>query len=163
MQWFQEPDTYPFQVFWNIFCLLAGMTIGSFMEKRKENRAESTALGDIKSTLSGGLIYTILVSILLLTYYSKIDPDYNKQQVEVAKTQIDKMLDTEKGLKQTRESRPEFKSMTKEEIAEKLYENVNSMFSPRTVFTISLLGMLLLSTINSLVLTVVYRRFIFRN
>ena|SRR6218665_1095952 len=162
-QLFQEPETFPYQVFWNILCLLLAMAIGSYIEKRKEDRSQSTALGDIKSIMSGGLIYTIITATLLLTYYSKIDPDFNKHQIEVSQIQIKKMLDTPQGLKDTRSSRPEFTSMTKEEIYNKLIQNPQSMFNPRSVFVISLLGMLMLSVMNSIVLTAVYRRLIFRS
>lgn len=162
LQILQTPDEYLWQVFWNILCLLMAMSIGSYVEKRKEDRSQSTALGDIKSILSAGLIYTILSATLLLTYYSKIDPDYNQHQIEVAEVKIKKMLDDPKSLKTTRDSRPEFSSMTKEEIYKKLVENPRAFFSYKTVFTMSLLGMLMLSVMNAIVLTVVYRRLIFK-
>lgn len=163
LQLFQSPDQYLWQVFWNILCLLLAMSIGSYIEKRKEDRSQSTALGDIKSILSGGLIYTVLSAALLFTYYSKIDPDYNKHQIEVADHEIKKMLDSKDGLEQTRKSRPEFASMTKEEIYKSLISNPRSFFNPKTTFTIALLGLLMLSVLNSIVLTVVFRRLIFRN
>ncbi len=42
MQWLQSPTDYPKQVLWNIFCLLLAMGIGSLVEKRKEERTQST-------------------------------------------------------------------------------------------------------------------------
>jgi len=162
-QLLQTPDEYLWQVFWNMFCLLMGMAIGSIIEKRKEDRSQSTALGDIKSILSGGLIYTILTATLLLTYYSKIDPGYNKHQLEVAEAKIKSMLDDPKQLQETRKSRPEFGSMTKEEMYNQLVQNPRSFFNYKTVFTMSLLGMLMLSVLNAIVLTVVFRRLIFKN
>ena len=162
-QLFQTPDEYLWQVFWNILCLLLAMALGSMLEKRKEDRSQSTALGDIKSILSGGLVYTILTATLLLTYYSKIDPGYNKHQVEVAEAKIKETLDDPKGLKEIRNSRPEFATMSKEELYNNLVQNPRSFFSYKTVFVMSLLGMLMLSMLNAIVLTIVYRRLIFRN
>lgn len=162
LQWFQDPETFPYQVFWNILCLLMAMTIGSYIEKSKEDRSQSTALGDIKSILSGGLIYTILVASLLLTYYSKIDPDFNKHQIEVAEVKIKEMIDDPKQLKELRHSRQEFASLNKEELFQKLAQNPRSMFTARSTFIISLLGMLMLSVLNAIVLTAVYRRLVFR-
>jgi hypothetical protein len=138
------------------------MAIGSYLEIRKQDRSQSTALGDIKTILSGGLIYTILVASLLLTYYSKIDPDFNKHQIEVAEQKIREMIDDPKQLKELRSSHSEFRSSTKEELFEKLASNPRANYNARSVFVISLLGMLLLSVMNSIVLTAVYRRLIFR-
>jgi len=162
IQWFQEPETFPYQVFWNILCLLMAMTIGSYIEKRKEDRSESSALGDIKSILSGGLIYTIITAALIFTYYSKIDPDFNKHQIEVAEGKIQEMIDDPKQLKELRHSRTEFASLSKKELFDKLAQNPRSMFKAKSTFVISLLGMLLLSVMNAIVLTVVYRRLIFK-
>jgi hypothetical protein len=75
----QNENEVKFQVMWNILCLLLAMTIGTLAEKRQEVRSESSALGDIKNTLGGGLIYTVIVSGLIYLYYAKIDPAYNAQ------------------------------------------------------------------------------------
>src|SRR4051812_38060682 len=83
-QTFQTPSGVKFLVMWNILCLLLGMSIGTLIEKRSEDRTQSTALGDIKSAMSGGMIYTVIVSLLLYAYYAKIDTGYNERQIIVA-------------------------------------------------------------------------------
>jgi len=53
-------------------------------------------------------------------------------------------------------------SLSKEEIFRKASANQRAIFSAGSTMTLSLLGMLLLSTINSIVVTVVYRRVLFK-
>ena len=72
---FQNESGVKFLVMWNILCLLMGMSIGTLIEKRREDRSQSTALADIKSILGSGLIYSVVVAGLIYLYYAKIDPD----------------------------------------------------------------------------------------
>lgn len=157
----QNENEVKFQVMWNILCLLLAMTIGTLAEKRREVRAESSALGDIKNTLGGGLIYTVIVSGLIYLYYAKIDPAYNARQLAVAEQQVNKMLDDPKQMKELRKS-PEMETLTRKEIFDKAIANQRAIFNPGSTMTISLLGMLLLSTINAIILTVVFRRVLFK-
>lgn len=161
-QVFQNPDGVKFLVMWNILCLLLGMSIGTLLEKRTEDRSQSSALGDIKSAMSGGMIYTVIVSLLLYTYYAKIDTGYNERQIIVAEGAIQKAIDDPKQLKEIKEFRPEYGALTKEEIFQEMSKSPKAMFSPGSTMTLSLLGMLLLTTINAIVLTVIYRRVLFK-
>jgi len=159
----QTGDQYFFQVMWNLLCLLLAMFVGSYMEKRGEDRRNSTALGDIKSIMGGGMVYTVAVSLLMYVYYSKIDPDYNAHQVEVVEQGLRNSFKNPKYVKAQRESNPAFKTLTEDEMFDKLMENPRVMYSPKSVMLISLLGLLLLTVINSIVLTFIFRRLIFRN
>lgn len=150
-----------YQVMWNILCLLLAMTIGTLAEKRKEVREEGSALGDIKNTLGGGLVYTILVAGLIYLYYAKIDPSYNATQLAKAEEVVSKTLNDPEQLKELRKD-PEMEVLTKEEIFNKAMSNYRSMFNPTSTMTISLLGMLILSTINAILLTVIFRRVLFK-
>ncbi len=159
----QDAQGIPLLVMWNILCLLLAMAIGTYIEKRSEDRSQSTALGDVKSIMGGGLVYTVAVSVLLYVYYAKIDPDYNAHQIQVAEQAIQKSLDNPKELKEIRSVRPEYKSMSKEEIFSDMRKSPQAMYSAGSTMTLSLLGLLLLSTINALILTVIFRKLIFRN
>lgn len=147
---------------WNILCLLMAMSIGSLIEKRREKVSESSALGDIKSTLKIGMIYTVIVGGLIYLYYAKIDPGYNENQIAVIEQTMQKMVDDPVQLKKFRSERPEFEASTKEEIIKKSSENIRNWYNPTSVMTISLLAMLMLSVMNSLILTIIYRRILFR-
>ena len=157
----QDEQGVKFQVMWNILCLLLAMTIGTLAEKRKEVREEGSALCDIKNTLGGGLVYTVLVAGLIYLYYAKIDPSYNANQLAQAEEVVNKALEDPKQLKELRKD-PEMQVLTKDEIRNKAMANYRSMFNPTSTMTISLLGMLVLSTINAIILTVIFRRVLFK-
>lgn len=158
----QDSQGVKFQVLWNILCLLLAMIVGGFVQKNTEKQTESSALGDIKSHMATGLIYTVVVAGLLYTYYKKIDPGYNERQIAVAEQAIQKSLENPKELKEIKKIRPEYSAMTKEEIFTDMRKNPQAMYSAGSTMTLSLLGMLLLTTLNSIGLTVVFRRLLFR-
>lgn len=162
LQLFQDEAGVKVQVMWNILCLLMGMTIGTWIEKRRESASENSALNDIKNTMGSGIVYTILVSFLIYLYYAKIDPGYNERQLAIAEASVNKMLDDPKEMAKIKKNNPDLESLTREEIYEKAIANQKAMFSPGSTMTISLLGMLLLSTVNAIILTVIFRRVLFK-
>ncbi len=158
----QDSAGVKFQVLWNILCLLLAMIVGGLMMKRNEVKTESSALGDIKNHMGTGLIYTVCVAGLLYLYYSKIDPGYNERQIAVAEMAIEKSLQDPKQLKEIKKIRPEYGAMTTEEIFQDMRKNPRAMYSANSTMVLSLLGMLVLTTINAIGLTVVFRRLFFR-
>ena len=162
LQLFQDEAGVKVQVMWNILCLLMGMTIGTWIEKRRESASENSALNDIKNTMGSGIVYTVLVSFLIYLYYAKIDPGYNERQLAIAEASVNKMLDDPKEMAKIKKNNPDLESLTREEIYEKAIANQKAMFSPGSTMTISLLGMLLVSTVNAIILTVIFRRVLFK-
>lgn len=150
-----------FPILTNIMCLLLAISVGLYLQKRKETEYTS-ALGDIKNALSAGVPYILSVSIFLYLYYTKIDPEYNQHQLSEAAMQMEKMLEDPKELQALRDSNAEFEVMTVDELRESLTSNQKAMYSARAVTTISLLGMLILATFNSILVTIVFRKLIFR-
>lgn len=160
-QLFQDEAGVKILVMWNILCLLMAISIGTLVEKRREDRSESSTLGDIKGAMAGGMVYTVIVAGLIYLYYAKIDPGYNERQIANAELAIKTTLDNPKQFAEIK-ARPEFHSKTKEEIFKQARDNQRAIFSPGSTMTLSLLGMLLLSTINSIVITIVFRRVLFK-
>ena len=146
----------------NVICLLASMAFGLYLSKRRQ-KTHTTALDDIKSSMRAGVPYTLIVSVFLYVYYTSIDPEFNRHQLAESEIQLDKLLNDPEQLKELKASNAEFEIMTKEEIRSQLKGNQQAMFSAKSALTVSLLGMLVLSTINSIFLTVVYRKLIFRD
>lgn len=161
-QLFQDEAGVKFLVMWNILCLLLAISIGTLVEKRREDRSQSSALGDIKSSMGGGMVYTLLVAILLYFYYAKIDPGYNARQIAGADAAIERAVNDPKQLADLKAANADMQSKTNEEIIKELGKGPRSFFNPGSTMTLSLLGMLLLTTINSIVVTVVYRRVLFK-
>lgn len=137
------------------------MGIGSLLEKRHEDRSQSTVLGDIKSLLGIGMLYSIIVAGLIYLYYAKIDPAYNENQIAVLETSMEKMVNDPVQFKKFKKDRPEFESLSKEEVIKKSSESIRPWYQPKAVMTIALLGMMMLSVINALGFTIIYRKILF--
>lgn len=150
-----------FAIMTNILCLLLSISVGLYLHKRKQTEYES-ALGDIKNAMSAGVPYILVVSIFLYFYYTKIDPEYNQHQRSEAAMQLEKLLDNPEDLVELKKANAEFEVMSKDQIRESIISNQEAMYSPQAVTTISLLGMLILGTFNSIFVTIVYRKLVFR-
>lgn len=154
-------DVIP-SVLLNMLFLLLAISVGLFLHKRKQEE-QGNALLDIKNAMSAGLPYLIVVSVFLYFYYDKIDPEFNQHQIAEAYTSIEKKLNNPKEFAEIKASNEEFEVMTKEEILTKLKENLVRNYSASFTMTVSLLGLLLLATINSIFITIIYRKLIFRS
>lgn len=160
-QLFQDPASVKILVMWNILCLLLSISIGMLIEKRKEKASDSTALGDIKRAMASGMIYAVLVSGLIYLLYAQIDPGYNKNQIAQIEEIYKRDINDPKKLAEFR-SAPENESLTKEEILKQAMQGPKSFYNPKSTMLLSLLGMMLLTTINAIVVTVVFRRVLFK-
>ena len=157
------PDRYNLQpaILANILCLLLAITLGLYFHKRNATE-QSNALGDIKSAMGAGMVYTMIVTVFLYFYYSKIDPEYNQHQRSEAAMQLEKMLNDPEEFKKLKGSNGDFEVMSKDEIRASLITNQEAMYSTQAVTTIGLLGMLMLATVNSILISIVMRRVIFK-
>ena len=145
----------------NILCLLLAIAVGLYKHKR-DSIEESTALSDIKSAMSAGVPYALVVSIFIFIYYSQIHPEFNEHQIAEAEMGIQKMLEDPEALAEVKKSNAEFEVMTNDEIFEQLVQGPRGFYNPTSTMTVSMLAMLLLATLNSIFVTVVYRKVVFR-
>ncbi len=144
----------------NILFILLAIALGLYFHKREETE-QSNMLNDIKNAMSAGVPYALLVSIFLYVYYSKIDPGYNEHKIAEQEMAVRKMLDDPQEFKTIKENE-EFEILTKEEIFDRMSENARAVYSAGTTTTVSLLAMILLSTLYSILVAIVMKRFIFR-
>lgn len=145
----------------NILLLLSSIAIGLYLQKRKDPYA-GNALRDIKNAMTAGVPYILVVCLFLYTYYNKIDTDFNKHQIAEAHIGIKKLIDSPEGLKEVRESNEEFEVMTKEEIYDSLKMGPEGFYNPKATTVVALLAMLLLAMLNSILITIVMRKVIFK-
>ena len=152
-------------IFLNMFLLLTAIAIGVYKHKRKllSQGLDSTLLTDVKKGMISGMIYSVMVSIFLFFFYSKINPEFNQHQLAEAKMGIKKMLDDPKKLKEVKKSNGEFEVMTKEQIYESLIQGPEVFYSPKSTAIISMLALLLLTTFNSLFVSLIYRNIVFKS
>lgn len=145
----------------NILGVLLAVSIGLFLHKRSVGD-DSNLLTDIKNGMSAGVPYAIIVSLFLYVYYSKIDPEYNEHRIAEFETGLLKELDDPVQFQKLKDSNPEFEVKSREEIYDSIMQGPKSFFKASSTMAISMLSLLLLATLNSIFVSIVYRRFIFR-
>ena len=120
-------------------------------------------LMDVKSGMSSGLVYTLVVSFFIYMYYDKINPDFNKSHINKRKIELSKHFDiSSKNVEEFRGKNPEWKSLNKKELIEEDAKATAYLHSPKFTMVLSLSGLLLWTTLNSIVISLVFRRFLFR-
>ena len=145
----------------NMFLLILAITVGLYLQKRKDIE-ESNALRDIKNGLSAGVPYAILVSIFIFFYYSKIDPSFTKHKIAESAIELKKVMDNPDKLKKLKETNPDFEVMTNKQITKAVLKNSEGAYNPKSTAIMSLSAMLLYSTLNSVFITIIFRKIVFR-
>ncbi len=146
----------------NILFLLLSISIGLYLLKSKSSE-ESNALLDIKNGLRAGLPYVILVSLFIYVYYAKINPEYTQRLVNNRLFEMEQKLNDPNTLEEFKAANPKYELKTKEEIFKEMKESPENILSPGFTTTVSLLSLLLLAVLYSILVTVVYRRIVFRH
>lgn len=145
----------------NMLFLLLAISVGLYLHKRRATE-QGNALQDIKNGLSAGLPYAVIVSIFIYFYYEKIDPEFNQHQISETYTAIQKKMEDPEQFREIKAANEDFEVMTKEEILKTTKENLERNYNASFAMTISMLAMLLLATMNSIFITIIYRKIVFR-
>ena len=149
-------DLRPF-VFINMFILTAAIAIALYLVKRKET--ENNLLNDVKNGMLAGVPYAVIVSVFLYFYYEKIYPDFierrlNERSLELSNPQT---------IKKIQRSIPEMENKSFEEIKKEDMEKAKDSLKANRAMLLSMLSLLLYATLNSIVISVIFRRIVFRN
>ncbi len=144
-------------VFINMFLLTTAIAYSLYMIKRKET--ESNLLNDIKTGMLAGVPYTVLLSGFLYFYYQNIYPEFNEKK----KAEIAQKLENPKLIKQIQQSAPGMQNKTKAEIIKQQMQQADSIYNAKFTMVVSLLALMVYSTLNSLMIAIIYRRIVFRN
>ncbi|MBU3658603.1 MAG: DUF4199 domain-containing protein [Flavobacteriales bacterium] len=150
-------DDIKFFVFINMFLLTAAIAFSLYQVKRKE--LESNLLNDIKNGMLAGVPYTLIVSVFLYLYYEKIYPEFNDKKIQ----EIELRMNNPKVIKEIQTSNPAMENKNPQEIKREVMANTRSMYSAKFTMIISLLALMVYSTLNSMVIAIIYRRVVFRN
>jgi len=161
MDW-DSPDSLKYFALLNMFLGTICVVVAIFSaNKIKEER---NLLMDVKSGMASGLIYAICVSAFIFLYYDKINVDYNKNQIEKYKLELSKQFDKDpKQLSEFRNNKPEWKSLSKAELVDEVSKDAAVFYNPKTTMILCLSGMLLWITLNSIIIAIVLRKFIFKS
>jgi predicted glutamine amidotransferase len=95
----------------------------------------------------------------LFFYYKDIDPSFNEQKL----TQIESQMDSASEIAQIRKSNQALENKTDEEIRSLAKQNMSMMYNPQFTLSVSLLALLVYSTLNSLLIAVIYRKVVFKS
>jgi hypothetical protein len=141
----------------NMFLLLACISIAIFIEKIRGNQLNF--LDDVKTGMSAGIPYGIIVSVFLLIYYKNIYPEFSENKLESLKIEMQKS----EYFDNYREKNEDLRNKSDEEIREQEIEKTKLFTDANSVFLMNLLATTLLATLNSIIVTIIMRRVIFRN
>jgi len=155
-------STFELSIMTNMLFLILAISIGLYLQKRKDTET-GNALRDIKNGMVTGVPYAVLVSIFLFFYYEKINPEFIEHQISESEIALDKELNDPIKFQKVKDSNPDFEVMTKEQIREKIVANTKGVYSAKSTAILGLLAMTVYATINSLLITVIYRKVVFKN
>lgn len=127
--------------------------------KHKQAQTESNLLIDIKNGMTAGVPYTVIVSVFLYFYYGQIFPEFRDKKLN----EVYERIDTPKELDAIRKNQPELENKSDLEIKQLAIKDWSNKLDPQFTMMISLLALLFYTTINSLLISLVFRRIIFRN
>jgi predicted glutamine amidotransferase len=99
------------------------------------------------------------VSFFLFFYYKDIDPSFNQQKL----AQIESQMDSPSEIAQIRKSNQALENKTDQEIRTLAKQNMSLMYNPQFTLSVSLLALLVYSTLNSLLIAVIYRKIVFKD
>ncbi|MDB4091359.1 DUF4199 domain-containing protein [Crocinitomicaceae bacterium] len=146
----------------NILCVLLAISVGMYKFKRAQIHATSF-LTDIKSGMTAGVPYTLIVSVFMFLFYSKIDPDFISHKVSDITYEMKQRVDDPVKLKRLREDNEDFEVMSKEQIYDRMTQGPLIFASAKFTMVITLLALLLLSTLNSIFVAIIYRKVVFKD
>ncbi len=141
----------------NMFLLTFVITWSIY--KQKQVQTESNLLVDIKNGMMAGVPYTAVVSVFLFFYYGQIFPEFREKKMNEVYVRID----TKQELDAIRKNQPELENKSDQEIRKLAISDWKNKLDPQFTMMISLLALLFYTTMNSLLISLVFRRIIFRN
>lgn len=161
---FQSPETFSVQPtgLLNILLLLSAISFGLYFIMRKETE-ESNFLNDVKNGMSAGLPYTMIVSVFIYLFYGQIAPEVNQHKINERTVALKKALDNPEELQRIKAENKDAEVMTRDEIEKTDIENFKMVISPGANMVMTMAGLLILSLIYSLLVTVILRRVVFRS
>ena len=144
----------------NILCLLLSISVGLYLIKRHATE-ETSLMTDIKNGMTSGLPYIIVVSIFMYFFYSSINPEYITEQRALKVEQLQERLNDPEQLAMVRESNAKFEVMTEQQIFNDMKDGAYNAISPKFTSIINLLALLMLATLNSIFVAIIYRKVVF--
>ena len=148
-------DLKPF-IFANMLFITLAICIALYLKKRAQ---DSDMLDDIKTGMASSMIYTVIVSGFIYFYYQSIYPEFNTSKI----SEMEILLEDESKIEELRKSNPDMENSSSDEIRSQVLRSISQYYSAKFTMTISLLGLLIYSTLNSLLISLIFRKVIFKD
>jgi hypothetical protein len=103
--------------------------------------------------------YAVIVSVFLYFYYQKIYPAFNEGKMD----EISIKLSDPEIIKEIQRENPDMENKSVEEIKRDVLAKTQMVYNPQFTMLVSMLSLLLYATLNSIIITLIFRRIIFRN
>lgn len=147
----------------NMFLLLSSISVGLYLHKKQEGFSLGNAMSDIKAGITTGVSYGIVVVGFIYLFYAYIDPGFIDSMVEEKLVEYKKGLSDPEMLKQVKASNEAFEILDADQIYAEMESSTRSTISPFSITTISMLGMVLLSTFYSILVMIIFRKVLLRD
>ncbi|MBM3186458.1 MAG: hypothetical protein FJZ67_09155, partial [Bacteroidetes bacterium] len=92
-------------------------------------------------------------------YYERIYPDFNNHKIEL----IEKKLNEPNAIKDIQKNNPEMQNDSPEEVRNEVIQKSKMIYSSKFNMLVSLLSLVLYTTINSIVISIIFRKVVFAN
>ena len=161
MYWFGMVDSQIPGTLINILCLLLTISVGLFLSKLR-NKEKTSALDDIKSSMTAGLPYTLIVSGFIYFFYANIDADFTNHKISERMALNEKGVNDPKTWATYKKNHSEYETYSPEQYLEEEKLKIEAANNPKSIFIISLLGGLMMGAFYSILVTAIYRKIVFR-
>lgn len=160
INWFQNDIFFTGLI--NNFLLLAAIAVGLYLEKKREGFGKGTALSDIKHAMVVGAPYALIVSIFMFFYYRDIHPEYTETRLNERMDIVYNAMERKTYVDSLKIQNQDFKVMTNDEIYTQIRNETASAYSPKSLLTLSLLGLIVLGFTYAIFITIIFRKILLK-
>lgn len=147
----------------NMFLLLTSLSVGVFLTKKKEGYIERAFLEDLKVTMQGGIMFTVLISFFTYFYYSKIEVSLlEKFRVEKQEAKLALVPNEEAYLEMQKENII-YKDKTYMDFLENEEDKGNYSMNPTLIALIHTVVGMILTLFFSIFATIILRKIVLRS
>lgn len=136
----------------NTLCLLLAIGVSIVKNFKKFKHQGLSLVSDLKTGIKTGIVYALIISSFLFSYYKWIDPGYQ----ESVKQQFHTFAESQKFEEEANDAKKNdhgLASLSEKDLRDNAQINIDQMLSIKTVFPMSLMALLMLSILYSFLIT----------
>lgn len=153
---------FPVGILLNIFCLLAAIGLSLFMTKKEKNFEKTLFLDDFKTSLQGGIIYTILVAGFIYLYHEKIDTGIRENLISQRIELLHDTYPNQAAFQKLQETDAKWADKNFDMYIEEQEDLTKDIYSAFSVFIFHMMGLFIFAMFFSFFSTIIIRKVILR-